>query len=74
MSPSPKSGSGSPCFVRCQLLHLGCNVGELVQCGVDPDEGELTLDDCEVGAPDVGEDATQVCRRVVPALAGVPAP
>jgi hypothetical protein len=29
-------------------VHLGRSVDELVQCGVDPDEGELTLDDCEV--------------------------
>ena len=44
-------------------------VGELVEGRVDADEGELALDDGQVGAPDVGEDAAQVAGGVVPALA-----
>ena len=55
--------------VSTQQLRRRRAVGELVQGRIDPDQGELALDEREVGAPDVDEDPTQVRRVVVPALA-----
>ena len=50
-------------------MHVGGELGEVVEGGVDADEGELALDEGEVGTPDVGDDAAQVAGGVVPARA-----
>src|SRR6476469_9406793 len=50
------------------VVHDGSLVLELVEGRVDPDEGELALDDGQIRTPHVPQDADEVVRRVVPAL------
>ena len=67
--PASRRPASTASLLGGLALQLGAELGEPVQRGVDADEGELALDDGEVGAPDVDEDPAQVVGVVVPALA-----
>ena len=51
------------------VLELSRQVREAVEGGVHANQGELALDDGQVRAPDVGDDAAQVGGRMIPAVA-----